>query len=301
MFSRVHIICFAASYLIAWLLELSRALFCSRLRGAVMVAVAVAGWIAHSAFLYYRTLGADGTPLSSYRDWLLLAAWALVVVYFCLMYLKPQTHFGVFLLPLALGLIAAAAFFAEPKPYTHEPASKIWGVIHAVSILLATVAVLVGFAAGLMYLDQARRLRRKPPPRPRLRLPSLEWLQEATSQALAVAAVMLGMGVVSGIILNVINYHRGTPVLPWNDPMVLATVAMFIWLLWHAVLAAVYRPIRQGRKMAYLTIASFLFLVLALAMGLFMRTQHGRSRGKGNEVIVPATSSSPARGEGRQL
>ena len=95
-------------------------------------------------------------------DWLLLAAWVMVMVYFYLACYHPATHFGVFLLPLVLGLIVAARF-ADPRPFPREPASKIWGVIHGTSILLATVTVLFGFAAGLMYLEQADRLKRKRP------------------------------------------------------------------------------------------------------------------------------------------
>jgi hypothetical protein len=53
------------------------------------------------------------------------------------------------------------------------------------------------------------------------------------------------------------------------------------------VLSVAYRPIRQGRRVAYLTVASFLFLVLALAMGFFLKTQHGpRREGPAGEGTV---------------
>ena len=110
---------------------------------------------AHTAFLYYRAVNASGMPLSSNRDWYLLAAWVLAVVYLYLLCFRPRTPFGLFLLPLVLGLIATAALLADPQPFAREPASKVWGIIHGTSIMLATVAVLVGFAAGVMYLGQA--------------------------------------------------------------------------------------------------------------------------------------------------
>ena len=34
---------------------------------------------------------------------------------------------------------------------------------------------------------------------------------------------------------------------------------MFGWLLLHVIIGAFYRPIRQGRKVAYLTLVSFVF------------------------------------------
>ncbi len=49
---------------------------------------------------------------------------------------------------------------------------------------------------------------------------------------------------------------------------------MFGWLLLHVIIGAFYRPIRQGRKVAYLTLVSFVFLVIAL-VGMFVTSKHG--------------------------
>ena len=233
MLSGVGIICFAASYAVALALEVSRLVFRSGVRGAVMLGFAGAGLVAHSAFLYHQAADAHGLPLSSERDWYLVAAWLLVVVYLYLAYYHPQKAFGVFLLPLALGLIGTAAWFADREPFAREPASGVWGIVHGVSILLATVSVLVGFSAGLMYLGQVRRLKHKLPPIRGLRLPSLEWLQRANSRAIVISVVMLGIGVPSGMVLSRIRVHAEK--LPWYDPVVLSTLLMFLWLLGAAV------------------------------------------------------------------
>ena len=116
MLSGVGIICFASSYAIAWALEISRLLFRSGVRGAIMLGFAGAGLFAHTAFLYYRAVHATGVPLSSERDWYLVAAWVLVVVYLFFAMLRAKVPFGLFLLPLALGLIGAAAFLAPDVP-----------------------------------------------------------------------------------------------------------------------------------------------------------------------------------------
>jgi ABC-type uncharacterized transport system permease subunit len=273
MLQGVGIICFAGSYAVALALELSRLLFRSGVRGAVMLLFAGAGLVAHSAFLYYRAVKTTGSPLSSERDWYLVAAWVLVVIYLYLVYYHPRTPFGLFLLPLALGLVGAGVL-ADKTPFDQGRASRVWGMIHGASILLATVSVLVGFAAGLMYLAQARRLKRKLPPFRSLRLPSLEWLQRANSRAIVVSVLMLGVGVLSGMVLNRVRATH----LSWGDPIVFSTTAMFAWLLVAAVVGAVYRPAREGRKVAYLTVVSFVFLVVAL--GVFLGGQHGNERGR---------------------
>jgi len=278
MLSGVTILCFAASYAVTLVLEVSRLLFRSGVRGALMLGFAGAGLLAHSAFLYYRAVENPGSPLSSERDWYLLAAWALVGVYLYLVYYFPRAAFGLFLLPIVLGLIGAAVLWADPQPYAREPASVVWGTIHGISILLAVVAAAIAFTAGLMYLSQAYRLKHKRLPRPGLRLPSLEWLQRINARAVVVAVLTLGVGVLSGMILNRLRQGPAGETVPWCDPLVLSTQAMFLWLLAALVLAKISNHVRAGRKVVYLTVASFVFLIVALGAGLFLNTEHGGSR-----------------------
>jgi len=40
--------------------------------------------------------------------------------------------------------------------------------------------------------------------------------------------------------------------------------ALFLWLIATSIFEYVYRPARQGQKIAYLTIASFVFLAFVL-------------------------------------
>jgi ABC-type uncharacterized transport system permease subunit len=254
--------------------ELSRLWFRSAVRAALSLGFAGIGLAAHTAFLFERALNEAGAPLSSERDWYLVAAWVLVVVYLHLAVLHPKAPFGLFLLPLVLGLIGTATFLAPSEPLARESASRIWGAIHGMSIVLATVSVLVGFMAGLMYLGQVRRLKHKRPSTDRLRLPSLEWLRWTNSRAIVVSMLMLGLGVLSGMVLNLINFRNGAERLSWNDPVVLSTWLLFFWLLAAVVLSAVYRPARQGHKVAYLTLASFVLFVVMLSAGLLMDSRH---------------------------
>ncbi len=275
MLAGVQIICFAASYAAAFVLELSRMVFRSGVRGALMLGFAAAGLVAHTAYLYHRAVNTPGSPLSSEQDWYLIAAWLLVAVYLYLMWYHPRQSFGLFLLPLVLALIGVGKLLARSEPFAREPASRVWGLIHGSAILLATVSVLVGFAAGVMYLHQDRRLKRKLPPPRGLRLPSLEWLARVNGRALAVAVLMLVVGVISGVILNALRHAGGLDLLPWHDPVVFATLVMLLWLLSAVAVTARYPIQRQGRKVAYLTLVSFVFLAVALAAMLLLDTAHG--------------------------
>jgi ABC-type uncharacterized transport system permease subunit len=280
MLSRVSIVCFAGSYAVALALELTRLLFRSGVRGAVMLGFAGAGLFAHTVYLFYRiaesyqAAGSVSSPLSSKQEWYLIAAWLLAIVYLYLTCYHPRVPFGLFVLPLVLGLIAVAAFAADPRPSARESASTAWGMVHGISILLATVAVLVGFAAGLMFLGQDRRLKSKAPPGAGLRLPSLELLQQINSRTLVIALIMMGLGIVSGMVLNLINRGQGERPLLWNDPVVVSSLLMFGWLMLSSGIGVVYRPVREGRKVAYLTVVSFVFLAIALWSVLSNATRH---------------------------
>ena len=50
---------------------------------------------------------------------------------------------------------------------------------------------------------------------------------------------MLGIGMLSGMILNLIRHAEPAQRLPWNDPVVLGTLGMFAWLLVAAVVGAI--------------------------------------------------------------
>ena len=282
MLSGVSILCFAASYTVAFVLEVSRLVFRSGVRGAVMLGFAGAGLLAHSALLYYRAVEEAGLPLSSEQDWYLLAAWFVVAVYLYLVYYHPHIQFGLFLLPLALGLIGAGRYLADSEPFARGPASQVWGAIHGVSLVLGAVAVLVGFAAALMYLRQVRRLKRKLPPNKGLRLPSLEWLGRTNSRAMVAAMLLLGVGVASGTLLGVIGARAQGVSIPWYDPLVMATNLTFAWLVVTVAVGVWYRPTLAGRKVAYLTLVSFVLLLIALGVMLLAGTQHGGRNAAGS-------------------
>src|SRR4029079_4006998 len=120
----------------------------------------------------------------------------------------------------------------------------------------------VGFVAGVMYLVQAARLKRKLPPSGRLRLPSLEWLEKINSRVVALSALLILIGFLAGIVLKVTTVGREA--MAWNDPVVSSSALMLIWLLAAALFNVIYRPARHGRKVAYLTVASFGFLSIVL-------------------------------------
>jgi ABC-type transport system involved in cytochrome c biogenesis permease subunit len=264
LLSGISVICFASSYSVAFALEALRSIFRMRVRAALAIAFAAAGFVAQTLYLGHRAASSSSLPLSSAYEWFLLAAWALVAVYLYLAFQPALSAIGVFLLPLALALIAAA-HYASHKTVPFTPAKQVWGVIHGVLLLAGAVSVMVGFVAGVAYLWQSSRLKHKRPPPTGMLLPSLERLEHVNRRAIVLSALLVGAGVLSAFVLNLI-YHRqaGERSVPWTDPIVWRSAGMFAWLLAAVTFTTVYRPARRGRKVAYLTVASFVFLAIFL-------------------------------------
>ncbi len=276
-FAGISVTCFSASYVVVLALEASRLWFRSGLRSLLLFTFAVLGLLAHTLYLVNEAQRATGSaPLSSWRDWYLVAAWVLAAVYLYLAAMHPRQLLGMFLLPLVLGLIVTAHFLADNTPFAQGDALRVWATIHGLALLLGTVVVSLGFAAGLMYLIQDRRLRLKRPLSTGIRLPSLEWLDRVNGRAHVFSILLLSIGVLSGVVLNQIHHGRdAAAAFPWSDPVVWTSGLLLLWLIAASVFGAVYKPARNGRKVAYLTLASFAFLLMVLAVLLFAPSSHG--------------------------
>ena len=284
MSSGVNIFCFTACYFVAWMLELAGLKARYGWHRLVMLAFAGAGLAAQTWYLIDRVSQAPATPLATTFDWCLLAAWVLAIVYLGLVFYSPGTSIGLFLLPLILLLIGAAQF-ASQVPLAARQASQFWGVVHGVTLLLGTVTVCLGFLSGLMYLIQSHRLRKALPPVVSFRLPSLEWLHWINSRALRWSALTMAAGLLSGVILTHMKHQTDTSYRLWTDPVVLSLAAMLAWLITAEIFRLVYPAARQGRKVAYLTLAAFVFLVFMLFSITMLDTVHGR-KGHANELTA---------------
>ena len=227
-----------------------------------MLVMAVAGLLAHT--LYLASISTkDVAILGSAENWYLVVAWVLAAFYLWVVFTSPGSAMGLFVLPLVLAIIAFAEG-ASHEPFAEQRASEFWSGLHGTLMMLATVTVCVGFAAGLMYLIQSWRLKHKLPATPRFRLPSLEWLERTNSRSLGISAVLVAGGFLSGIVLSRIRHGGEADYRLLADPVVLSLLVMLVWLVAAELFRLWYPAARTGRKVAYLTLASFGFLVITL-------------------------------------
>jgi len=264
--ANISVFCFASCYAIALLLEVTRLFFRSGIRGMLLIGFAFAGFLAQTLFVISRFAQESSRDV---LDWYLLVAWILSASYLYLLFHHPKIPLGIFLLPLVLVLIAAAEYLPEESGYPLGESG--WGMVHGFSLLLGTAIIFFGLVGGLIYLIQSRRLQQKQTPFLRFRLPSLEWTEKVTGRCIVLSAIFLATGVLSGIALNA----KGGKV-PWNDPVIWSSGLLLLWLFVAMIFNIVYRPARQGRKVAYLTLASAVFLLLVLAVTRLAPSAHPR-------------------------
>jgi len=269
----ITITCFAASYTVVFVLEVSRIFFDLSFRKFIRVGLAAAGLFAHAVYLFLHSqleFDLTGIWLGSWYGWCLAAAWIVAAAYLWVSIRQPRSVIGLFLIPVALALIAAGTQFGSQNQFSAGAAKTIWNMVHGSALLLGTAVVALGFVFGVVYLVQASRLKRKLPQSKHFRLPSLEWLQRSSEYSLVVSTMLLALGLVSGIAINLINQGSGRPgaagSIAWSDPVVWSSAILFLWLLAVSIFNFCYQPARQGRKVAYLVVTSFLFLVLELAI-----------------------------------
>jgi len=266
--------CFVGSYVVAMLLELSRSFLIVPGRAVLTIGFTLAGLFSQAVYLIVRAVGqnanSDAGLLAGWYDWALLVAWGLAACFLVLYVRRPDTSVGLFLLPPVLLLVALASLTRSWAPFSRDEAVGLWRSVHGLAMMVGTAAVLMGFIAGLMYLTQAYRLKNKQAGGRRLRLPTLERLQAMNRHCLIVSTVAVAIGLLAGVIMNVNQW--GT--VAWNEGGVILSLVLLLWLMAATAVEFCYPPARQGRKIVYLTLASFGFLVLAL-YGV-LSSEHGR-------------------------
>lgn len=271
--SGISVTCFVGSYLVAMALECTRPLWRLPARTGLTIGFTCAGLFAQLTYLILLAQSQEGVSdrglLADWYSWSLLLSWAIAAVYLVLLIRKPETTVGYFLLPAVLALVALAVAMDGLQPFNREEAAGLWSMIHGMAMLIGAAGVVIGFLAGGMYLVQSARLKRKRPASKGLKLPTLEWLQRLNRRTLLFSTSAVALGTLAGVIMNL--NAQGS--VPWASRGIVLPIVLLAWLLIATGIELLYRPARQGRKVAYLTLASFGFLVLAM-IGV-LGTEHG--------------------------
>lgn len=296
--ARLTVLCFAGTYALALLAELARVAVRAPTRSFLTVGLTALAWVVQTAYLANLVATTRAVPMRTLFDSMLVLSWILGAIGLYLMVRSSRTAVGAFVLPIVV-VLASLAGTSAPRQADWRTAwggaTAFWGMVHGAFLLAGAVSTCMAFAAGLMYLAQARRLKAKRAPRWGSVLPSLEQSERLNRGAVALAFPLLTFGLLIGLVLTLeLGARPGADdALRWTDPKIVSAGVM--WLVFAVLVHARFRPAMRGRGVVWLTIVAFAFLVFTWVGVEVLRlpTRHGGgSTGTGLEHDATAGRTS---------
>jgi ABC-type uncharacterized transport system permease subunit len=156
------------------------------------------GWLLQTGLLAVQAVRADGFPWADRAGALTLLAWLAVggyLIWGC----RPRYRLlGLGVMPLAAALLLLAYAFGGVDG--DADGSTVLLAAHVALMLAAFAGFTIAGALGVLYLLEARRLKRREPRILRLRMPPLEALERLAARTIAVSLGVLGLGVALGLL-----------------------------------------------------------------------------------------------------
>ncbi|HSK47533.1 MAG TPA: cytochrome c biogenesis protein CcsA [Coriobacteriia bacterium] len=227
-----------------------------------------AGFICQTASIGAASIAADGTIFSG-RNQLMLASWALVLLYFVLEHVLRIRAYGAFLIPVAVIAMAVSVLSGgsaagyNPTPEQLFLVSGYGIALHVGLIVFANAGFAFGAVSAGLYLYQSAQLKNRKSSKVSRRLPSLATLQNVTRRSIALAYPVYTAGLTLGIIRAI-----QTDVDGWfADPRVM--MAGLVWLTYTAYLVIVYRRDVSSRIASWVAVFG---LALVVVLAILART-----------------------------
>jgi len=205
---------------------------------------------------------AIGTTKLTGANQLMLASWALVLLYFVIEHVIKIKVYGTFLIPVAVLFMAAAQIVGgvsggAPIPVAEQALLNNWRVgFHVALIVFGNAGFAFGAVSAGLYLWQEGQLKRHKSNVVTRRLPSLATLQLIARRAIGFAFPVYTAGLLLGI-LRAIDAR-----VPqwWLDPRIM--MSGVVWVTFAAYLWMVYRREAPTRTTSWVAVVGFVFVVI---------------------------------------
>jgi ABC-type uncharacterized transport system permease subunit len=218
-------------------------------------AVLIAAWSTHLAAVVLRGLSTGRVPLGGVAEYLLALGLGVMTLYL-VVWLAWRVHVAALVLPPLSAIAAFCGMALLPAASTAAPPTPPgWFLFHVTVSTLGMAMLVVALAMSVFYLVQDRGLKSRRTLGLLERLPALERCDQIGFSALLIGFALLTAGILTGVVVNLMEHHR-----PWIHGTK-QTLPVLAWLVLVVIVVARYRLGFRGRKSAYLTIA-------AVALGL---------------------------------
>jgi len=230
----------------------------------VTVALVGLGFAVHTIGLYLRGMAIQGCPITNLFETLMFIAWAIVLIYLVVGAIFRVSFLGAFAIPLVVALGAVAIIAPDQTRDLGAFKSPALGM-HASLSLVAYGAFALACITGLMYLIQERQLKTHKLYPLFHRLPPIEILDRINYRLLLSGFVLLTLGIAFGFVLGWQFLKSDPPKTAWS---------LLVWAVYTGLLVARATQRVRGRKVAVVSVTSFLFVILTFPVINMVSTQH---------------------------
>jgi len=218
--------------------------------------MSVLGLILHASYFALRWNESGRVPVTSFFEAINALGMGIILVFLVMEFRYRIPSLGSFMLPLVVLFMLPAAFVSGTIVGLKPILKSGWLGVHTSLAVLGDAAFAFAFIVSVMYLIQERQLKQKNLGAVFHRMPPLEIMDTISYKALSIGWPLFTLGMVTGSIWA--ESAWGTY---WSwDPK--ETWSLIVWVMYLVLLHL--RTIGwRGRKMAYLSIAGFLFVMIS--------------------------------------
>lgn len=216
----------------------------------------LAGIGAHSVSLVFRTAKSGHVPVTNMFESLSFFSWTCVLIFLIFRARYGVKILGAFVAPFVLALM----LYASTMPMKIVPIEPVlrspWLPLHAVSAFFGNGFLAMAFLAGVMYLIQEDRIKKKKVPgKIFLMLPSLDMLDKLGYDALKLGFPLLTLTIITGAMWSQQvwgKYWHWEPKQTWS---------LITWLVYAALLHQRLNAGWRGRKAAIMIVIGFVAVI----------------------------------------
>jgi ABC-type transport system involved in cytochrome c biogenesis permease subunit len=222
-----------------------------------------AGFICQTLSIGAHSISTHGTQLTGANQ-LMLASWALVLLYFVMEHVIKIKVYGTFLIPVAVLFMAAARILSSVRGGTPVPVDPLvanWTIgFHVALIVFGNAGFAFGAVSAGLYLWQESQLKAHKSNAVTRRLPALATLQLVARRAIGFAFPVYTAGLLLGILRAVESGVDGW----WLDPRIM--MSGIVWVTFGAYLWVVYRHDTPTRISSWIAVVGFVLVVIVAVM-----------------------------------
>jgi ABC-type uncharacterized transport system permease subunit len=158
-----------------------------------------------------------------------------------------------------------AATGERPFLLLSETAHRGWLFAHIALVVAGYAALVLSFAASLLYLIQERALKSKRLGGIFSRLPALEVIEQIAFRSVLFGFPFMTLGLIAGVALAQVTFSR----VNFLEPKIFLSVLM--WVVYLVLLYTRWNAGWRGRRAAYLASGAFVAAVVAWAANTIHR------------------------------